>query len=77
MNFLNTLIGLITGHKLNPACAFVFPCKGMRNETCTVPDMGTEMRTVRWFFMDDTREQATHVGAEEMVALCALASSMA
>lgn len=77
MNFLNTLIGLIMGHELNQACAFVLPCKGMHNETCAVPDMGTEVRNVRWLFKDDTREQATPVGAEAMVALCALASSMA
>lgn len=77
VNFLTTLMGLRKGHVINQARAFILPHKGMHDETCIVPGMGTEMRTIKWLSKDDSREQATCGGAQEMVALCALASSVA
>lgn len=72
INFLNTLMGLMKGHVINEARAFVLPCKGMHNETCT----GTEVQTIKWLLVDDSGEPATRAGAQEMVVLCAQASGV-
>lgn len=40
-------MGLMKGHVINQASAFVLPCEGMHNETWAVPGGGTEMQTIK------------------------------
>jgi len=40
-------MGLMKDHVINQARSFVLACEGMRDETCAVPSMDMETRTIK------------------------------
>lgn len=63
------------GHLMNETWAFVLPYTGLHAKPCTVP--GTEVQTIKWLSMDDNRKDTGCAEVQEMVAQCALVSSVA
>lgn len=51
--------------------------KGTHNEPCSAPKVSTEIPTVKLLFQDGSRGQAEGAGAQAMMALHALAISIA